>query len=159
MKLQINDTYYAHYKKIYEIIWTHYKTLLRADFLVDDADPVLVLNSWEQQNKSIEKRGLKIGLQDLISDLKDFPLELKMKIDQELLANELPALRVLQGIVPKTIAKVLKRGKINTLEEFYIVKEEVIDSTTDLTDDVRSRLDELLSIFENSKANPGKKDN
>ncbi|WP_262510771.1 hypothetical protein U0035_11570 [Niabella yanshanensis] len=37
------------------------------------------------------------------------------------------------------------------MEEFYIVKEKVIDQTTDLVGDVRSILDKLLTEFEISK--------
>lgn len=151
MKIQINDTNYSYYKRIYEIIWSHYKILLPPEILNDDSDPVSILNRWEQKSKSIAKRGLKAGLQDFVSSIKEFPQDLKSSIDNDLIANELPSLRDLQGVVKKTIARVLNRKKINSLEEFYIVKEEVIDQTTDLVDDVRSMLDKLLTEFEYSK--------
>ncbi|MCH5715674.1 hypothetical protein [Niabella hibiscisoli] len=137
MKIQINDTNYSYYKKICEIIWSHYKTLFPPEMLHDDSDPVAILNKWEQKSKSIAKRGLKAGLQDLVSNIKEFPPNLKRSIDKDLAANNLPSLRDLQGVVEKTIARVLNRRKINSLEEFYIVKEEVIDQTTDMVDDVR----------------------
>lgn len=151
LKIQINDTNYSYYKKIYEIIWSHFKTLFPPEILREDNDPVSILNRWEQKSKSIAKRGLKAGLQDLISRIKEFPQDLKSSIDNELAANELPSLLDLQGIVKKTIARVLNRKKISNLEEFYIVKEEVIDETSDLVDDVRSLLDKLLTEFESSK--------
>lgn len=151
MKIQINDTNYSYYKRIYEIIWSHFKTLFPPEILCDDNDPVSILNTWEQKSKSIAKRGLKTGLQDLVSSIKEFPQELKSSIDNDLAANELPSLRDLQGIVKKTIVRVLTRQKINNLEEFYIVKEEVIDETSDLVDDVRNLLDKLLAEFESSK--------
>jgi CRISPR/Cas system CSM-associated protein Csm2 small subunit len=100
---------------------------------------------------SIAKRGLKAGLQDFISSIKEFPEDLKSSIDNDLTANGLPNLKDLQGVVKTTIARVLNRKKINSLEEFYIVKEEVIDQTTDMVGDVRSILDKLLTEFEISK--------
>jgi len=151
LKIQINDTNYSYYKRIYEIIWSHYRKLLPPEILSDDSDPVSILNRWEQKSKSIAKRGLKEGLQDFVSSIKEFPQELKSSIDNDLAANELPSLRELQGIVQKTIIRVLNRKKINSLEEFYIVKEEVIDQTSELGDDVRSLLDKLLTEFEFSK--------
>ncbi|MES2649276.1 MAG: hypothetical protein V4717_20525 [Bacteroidota bacterium] len=148
MKIQVNDINYAYYKKIYEIIWSHYRTIFPPEILSDESDPVLVLNRWEQKSKTIAKRGLTAGLQDLVSSIKEFPVDLKISIDEDLAANELPSLEDLQGIVKKIIAKVLNRQKINSLEEFYIVKEEVIDQTSDLINDVRSQLDKLLIEFE-----------
>ena len=151
VKIQINDTNYSYYKRIYEIIWSHYKTLFPPEALHDDSDPVSILHRWEQQSMSIAKRGLKTGLQDFVSSIREFPQELKSSIDNDLAANELPSLRDLQGVVKKTIARVLNRKKITSLEEFYIIKEEVIDETSDLGGDVRSILDKLLTEFEFSK--------
>ena len=151
MKIQINDTNYSYYKKIYEIIWSHNKRLFPPEILHNDTDPVSTLNRWEQKSMSIARRGLKAGLQDFISSIKEFPEDLKSSIDNDLTANGLHNLKDLQGVVKTTIARVLKRKKINSLEEFYIVKEEVIDQTTDLVGDVRSILDKLLAEFEISK--------
>lgn len=151
MKIQINDTNYNYYKKVYEIIWSHIKTSSPPEILHEDSDPVAMLNRWEQKSKSIAKRGLKAGIQDFVSSIKEFPQDLKSSIDKDLAANELPSLRDLQGIVKKTIVRVLNRKRINSLEEFYIVKEEVIDETSDLTADDRSLLDKLLTAFEFSK--------
>ena len=125
--------------------------LFPPEILHDDSDPVSILNRWEQKSKSIAKRGLKAGLQDFVSSIKEFPQDLKSSIDNDLAANELPSLRDLQGIVKKTIVRVLNRKKIKSLEEFYIVKEEVIDETSDIADEVRSLLDKLLTEFEFSK--------
>ena len=153
MKIQINDINYSYYKGIYEIIWSHYKKLFPPEILNDDSDPILILNRWEQKSKSIAKRGLKAGLQDFVSSIKEFPEDLKSSIDNDLAANKLPSLRDLQGIVKKTIVRILNRKKINSLEEFYIVKEEVIDETSDLVDHDRSLLDKMLTEFEFSKSN------
>ena len=148
MSIHINDTNYSYYKRIYEIIWSHQRKLFPPEFLHEERDPVSILNKWEQNNKTIAKRGLKAGLQDFISSIKEFPQELKSSIDKDLAANEFPSLRDLQGIVKKIIAKVLKRKKINSLEEFYIVKEEVINETSELEVDARNLLDKLLTEFE-----------
>ena len=60
--------------------------------------------------------------QDFISSIKEFPEDLKSSIDNDLTANGLPNLKDLQGVVKKTIARALNRKKINSLEEFYIVR-------------------------------------
>lgn len=126
MKIQINDTNYSYYKQILEIIQTHLAKLYPPEIL-QNANPLQILNNWEQKSKTIARRAVKIGLQDLISQIKDFPPDLKEAIDKDLAKNNLPALAQLQDVNGKVIARVIKRGAIKTLEEFYIVKEEVID--------------------------------
>ena len=149
MKIQITDTNYSFFKKIFETIASHVIKLYPPEIL-RVANPIDILNSWELQSKSIAKRGLKAGLQDFISQIKEFPQELRNSIDQDLTANSLPNLDELQGTVNKTISRVLKRQKINNLEEFHIVKEEVIDISSGLTEADRYILDKYLGDFENS---------
>lgn len=150
MKLQITHTNYHHYKKVFEVMWSHICKLLPLE-LPGKADPVAVLNDWERKSKTKARQGLKAGLQDLISQIKEFPPDLKSAIEKDLALNNLPSLRELQGVVTKTIARVLKRQQIKTIEEFYIIKEEVIDLTSDLTDENRKQLHKLLAEFELSK--------
>ena len=103
------------------------------------------------KSKTIAKRGLKTGLQDLISQIKEFPKDLKIAIDADLLQNNLPTLKELQGVSVKIIERVLKRQQIRTLEEFYVIKEEVIDLNSNLTTENRMLLDKCLTEFEFSK--------
>ncbi len=105
LKIQINNTNYSYYKKIYEIIWSHYKIIFPPEILHDDSDPVAILNRWEQKNRSIAKRGLKAGLQDFISSIKEFPEDLKNAIDNDLTSNGLANLKDLQGVVKKDHCK------------------------------------------------------
>jgi hypothetical protein len=107
-----------------------------------------MLNNQELKNKTMAKRSLKAGLMDIISEIREFPPGLKDAINKSLSEKNLPSLQELQGIVSKTIAKVLKRGRINSLEEFYIVKEEVIDLSSDLSGADRMTLDKCLYDFE-----------
>lgn len=121
--------------------------------LKDSNNPLKILSGWELQSKTIAKKALKAGLQDLISQINEFPVDLRISMDKDLLANKLPSLVELQGITVKTIARVLKRQYIKTLEEFYIVKEEVINLDSNLTEEDRLLLDILLAEFELNKGN------
>jgi hypothetical protein len=47
-----------------------------------------------------------------------------------------------------TLEKVLKRGKIRDLDEYYIIKDYELDLTNHLSDDQRQLLSEYLSAFE-----------
>lgn len=121
--------------------------------ILQSSDPVKILNSWKLKSKTIAKRALKIGLQDLISQIKAFPQELRSTIDKDLAANKLPSLNELQSTIVKIVARVLKRQQMKTLEEFYIVKEEVIDLSSNLTDTNRKLPDKILTEFKLSKVN------
>ncbi len=111
MKIQINDTNYSYYKKIYEIIWSHNKMLFPPEILPNDTDPVSTLNRWEQKSMSIAKRGLKAGLQDFISSIKEFPEDLKSSIDNDLTANGLPNLKDLQELSKRPFQECLTGKK------------------------------------------------
>lgn len=150
MKIQINNTNYSYFKRIFETIASHVFKLYPSEIL-REANPLDILNSWELKSKTIAKRGLKAGLQDFISQIKEFPQELRNSIDQDLKANNLPTLEELQGSANKIISKVLKRQEIKSLEEFYIVKEEVIDMNSGLTETDRYILDKCVGDFENSR--------
>jgi hypothetical protein len=132
------------------VIISHWLKLLPPE-IVRGANPVEIIKSRELKSKTLAKRSLKIGLQDLISQIKDFPPELRSTIDMDLTANELPSLNELQGSNARIIARVLRRKQIKTPEEFYVVKEEVIDQSSDLNDTDREVLDKALFEFEFSK--------
>ena len=149
--MQINDANYLYYKSIFEIIESHLRKLYPPQVSNDESNPIKVLETWELKSKTIAKRGLKSGLQDLISQIKEFPKDLKIAIDADLLQNNLPSLKDLQGVSVKIIERVLKRQQIRTLEEFYVVKEEVIDLNSNLTIGNRMFLDKCLTEFEFSK--------
>ena len=136
---------------IFEVIESHLLKLVPFE-IVQKANPIEILDNWELKSKTKAKRALKIGLQDLISQIKEFPQDLRTSIDEELTAKKLPSLSELEGIKVKIIARILKRGQIKTLEEFYVVKEEVIDLSSNLEDTDRKVLDKIITEFELSKA-------
>ena len=69
----------------------------------------------------------------------------------DLTENKLPSLSELLGIKTKIITRVLNRKQIKTNEEFYIIKEEVIDLSSSLKREDKMLLDKALTEFELSK--------
>ena len=147
MNLKINDSNYEYYKSIFEIIVKH-KGNINPLWKRPDVNPVNVLNSWEIQSKSLAKRGLKEGLRDSISSFKDFPKEFLQSLDEDLKKNDLPGVRILQSMVSDTVNKVLKRKSIKNLDEYYIVKEVVIDQASEINEQDRILLDQYFFDFE-----------
>jgi len=147
LNLKINDSNYEYYKSIFEIIVKH-KGNINPLWKRPDVNPVNVLNSWEIQSKSLAKRGLKEGLRDSISSFKDFPKEFLQSLDEDLKKNDLPGVRILQSLVSDTVNKVLKRKSIKNLDEYYIVKEVVIDQASEINEQDRILLDQYFFDFE-----------
>ncbi len=147
MSFKINDTNYNLYKKVYEIIWLH-KSALLDPHRVKIANPVEIMNRWEKKNKSLAKRGLSESLRDSISSLKEFPPDIIKAIEADLQKNNLPNIRTLQSLIYNTIKKVLKRGKIKNTEEYYTIKEMVIDQSSSITEEERILLDKYIEEYE-----------
>ncbi|RYX79994.1 hypothetical protein EON73_05920 [bacterium] len=149
--LNINKENYDYYKRIYEIIWTCQAPLSGIDVSAD-IFPVNVLKQWEQKSMSIARRGLKAGLLDTFQMSLHFPVELKNQVNEKLCDENFPTLIKLTSVVKDTPAKVLKRGKIKNLEEYYIIKEVVDDMTNNVSAEDRIKLNDLFFQFESTYA-------
>ncbi len=149
-KLQINDSNYEYYKGMFEIFNKHLWSKYAVD-LPPEAQPGNVLETFEKKSKTLAKRILKEGLRESISWIKEIPLEWRQDLNADLIANNYPDLNSLNSRIRKMIERVIKRKKINNLDEFYTIKEEVIDQTSALNDEERRLLDEYLYNFEFKK--------
>jgi hypothetical protein len=151
MNLKIDDTNYEQYKNIFEIICKH-KAYINPIWSKPEINPINILNDWEKQNKSIARKGLKEGLRDSISSFKhcfsDYELD---NLDKNLKENNLPGVRILKSLINDTINKVLKRKAIKNLEEYYIVKEVVIDQKSEIDENDKALLDQYFYDFEFKK--------
>jgi hypothetical protein len=154
MNLKITDNNYSQYKQVFKIVWTHYSKHLPPELLAIPS-PYDTLVVWEEKNKSLAKKGLKEGLRDIIYMIQEFPPNLISDINEDLLANNLPNLKALKAALKDTLSIVLKRQKINTIDEFYIVKEYAVDLSNDLTLDTRQLLDKYITEFEMSRTKDG----
>lgn len=149
MSIKITKDNYNTYKKVYEIIDCRlYRDFERA--LQSDTNPINVLNRWEAENQSIARRGLQAGLNDLLSSLNHCPKEIITDINAELERNLLPNLVTLSGFIHKTLKQVLIKGKIKTIDQYYIVKEVLDDTTYVLSDKDRRSLFNYLGNYESN---------
>ena len=151
MAVKITPDNYAMYKRVYEIfIRNIYKTY--DGQLSPEYNPIAILNSWEVKNSSIAKKGLQAGLNDCLSSLKDYPNEILFAINRELEENKLPNIHTLSGAIQKTIKRVLKTGVIKNLDQFYIIKEILDDTTSAMTSEERRILSNSLGTYEIGKS-------
>lgn len=148
--LNITDDNYGRFKQVFELIL---KFIYRDHpFLLEsDASPIKVLEEWEQQSMVKAKKGLKHGLADILSQLKELSDADKEVLNKKLLAEGLTSLWRLIATIAEIPAKVLKRGKIKNLDEWYVIKEVLDTVDSDITDAEREKLEKISSEFENTR--------
>lgn len=87
---------------------------------------------------------------DYIWQTKYFP-EFAAQIDEDLIAHNLPSFQTLYGLVADCVHKVIKRQKIKNIDEYYVIKELIDDTVSDITNDERVLLTKFLADFEMTK--------
>jgi hypothetical protein len=147
--LNITTDNYDLYKRTYEIIWNHVAILSNLDSH-SPYSPINVLETWETKSKSLARRGLKSGLNDLLTQIPSLPESNRVKINIELESAGLQPLGILLSTINKIPEKVLKNGKLKNFEEYYIIKEVLSDMTYKLTETEREKLDGIVYDFENN---------
>ena len=156
---KITDDNYQEYKKIFEIIWLVRDNGLRARLNLPPEDsPIVIMSNCEKKSMSLAKRGLKESLRDSLSMLSaiGIPPALINEINVQLAAHNLPTLNKLVATIKDTPAKVLKRGRIKYMDEYYIIKEVICDVDYDISNADRIELEKLFTGFEFKKGNSKK---
>jgi ClpP class serine protease len=149
MSIKITTENYDIYKKVYVVIMARQWQDLK-DILQESSNPINVIDEIELKSKSLAKTALQAGLNDILSNLKEYPKQTLEEIDLVLKEDNLPELNSLLDVIQKTINKILKAKKINDVNQYYIIKE-VLDSTTsDIIEGQRQILSKYLGDFETS---------
>lgn len=151
MGLSINDENYIAYKKVFEIIWKHERSLIDPGLLQIVEDPFELINKWEVESKSRAQKALKAGLIEIISNFKEYPLTLLQAINSDLEENGLPNINSLKVTHQDMLNKIIKRGYIKNMDEYYIINEIMSDQANPLEESQRQRLEQYLYDFEIKK--------
>lgn len=145
--ININKSNYEFYKGIFKVIWeieAKYAEMgANADY-----SPLKVLESWEKQNQSLARRGLKEGLRDTLTGLNKLPTDLISEMNKSLIANNYPSINILTSQIRNVPKKVLEKGKIKNLDEYYVIKEVLDDMDYDISESHRTELNKIFGEFE-----------
>lgn len=145
--LKITTENYAYYKQAFAIIWEFQAAAAGIDPAVPHS-PINVLSGWEQEQMSIARKGLKEGLRDSLTMVAELPDDMKQSLDKRMTGEGFTSLNKLLAMVRDIPAKVLKRGKIRNLDEYYVIKEVLDDATYDITAAENMQLNTLFAEFE-----------
>jgi len=149
--LKITDENYQEFKQVFEILWKFYIENSSNNSKIDpfgEYSPITVFSKWEKKSMPLAKRGLKEGLRELIGYIIELPLEKREEISNHLAARGFLGLKQLVSLVRDTPQKVLKRGKIKNLDEYYIIKEVLANAESSITATNQERLWTIFVEFE-----------
>jgi hypothetical protein len=145
--ININKSNYEFYKGIFKVIWEIEAKYSNMDPNADYS-PLNVLESWEKQNQSIARRGLKEGLRDTLTGLKELPTDIISEMNNNLIANNYPSINILTSQIRNVPKKVLEKGKIKNLDEYYVIKEVLDDMDYGISESQRTELTKMFAEFE-----------
>ncbi|KGL59075.1 hypothetical protein [Polaribacter sp. Hel1_85] len=148
--MKINKSNYEFYKKVFKVIW-EFQAPYYGMNSYSPTSPINVLESWEKENESIARRGLKEGLRDSLTGLNHFTDESKIELNESLISENLPSLNILTSQIKNVPKRVLKNGKIKNINEYYIIKEILCDLEYEITESERNELNSLYEEYEFGK--------
>ena len=119
---------------------------------IDPANPIHPTNVGkrivEKFGRSKALDGLKQAVNDTVEDLSDQPLEYIQRLDAALRERGIITFSEIRRRYASSYKRILKRGKIKTDTEYYIVAGILADFSSIASDDERGILEKLASEYE-----------
>jgi hypothetical protein len=146
---KITEQNYGYYKKIFTILIEFEAPHINID-LAASYSPIKILAAWESQDMKLAIKGLKEGLLDCLSLAKNLSKNAMGELETRLGMAAFPSFKKLSAVINSTIVKILKRGKISRMEEYYIVKESIGDVENHFSESDKDWLEEICLTFESN---------
>lgn len=118
-------------------------------FIEGDANPVRVMERMEKSSPALARRALRVGISDAMTKLNDESPEALASLSAKLAEAGAPSIEIIRAYLSKKWAAIVKRGSIETDEQFYLVRELVDDPG--LTSMDRDRLIHMLEVYEGKR--------
>ena len=128
-----------------QIVWTEHR---------DPSIPLAgtlreAIKSLEQHRPRGWRAGVRQGLQDLLEMSRDLSPQKVQMADSHLKATGAPTLTTMRSEIWRTIPKLIKRGRIKTESEYYLLVERLNDATgAELSQADRDQLADMVVEFE-----------
>jgi hypothetical protein len=106
------------------------------------------LDSFEKESMAKARKGLSLGINDILEDTNDWPVEAVREFDRFLSESDAATLTELRVRKSKRYKKILKRGAIRDEMECYLVKV-ILDGLQEYVEkDELPLLQEMLTAYE-----------
>lgn len=112
----------ADYERLKMFMSLYYEWFIAGPSHRPESHPVAVLERLEKKSRSQAKRGLEMAINDCIEDSSEWSPEVVALADKRFLLENAPRLSEIRATYSRMYLKVLKRGSIKSLNEYYLVK-------------------------------------
>jgi hypothetical protein len=109
-----------------------------------EAQPLNFLAALEGKTPGLARQSLRMGIGDTLEETQHWGLERVQKTDAALEKEGLPTLSAVRLEFSKTIASIMKRGKVRSEAEYYALRN-VVEA---MPDEEQCKAWELLAVFE-----------
>lgn len=138
----------ANYAEVKSFVAAFLECLPWISIVGKEHHPIVLLESTERTSMSQARRGLEMMLNDMLEMSQSFsPAEAK-EIDAELVSKGLASLSDMRRRYGSHFRRILKRGRILTDEEYYLMAGAMASARDELTEEEATRLDAMLCRFE-----------
>jgi hypothetical protein len=96
------------------------------------------------------RKGLEMAINDILEQVSDWPLERVRSTDADLKLIGVISLSEMRRRFSVKFRQILKRGKIKSTQEYFLVKSVAESHDTEVSPSDRQRLQQLLLQFESS---------
>jgi hypothetical protein len=103
---------------------------------------------WEKKAPAKAKKIVSIWINDMVEMSAHWSPEQVAEADRRLIENGAPSLSEIRKEFSKQYRKILKRGSIESLEEYYLVKGIVDGGAVEVDANERANLFSMLGVFE-----------
>ncbi|WP_338770361.1 hypothetical protein [Massilia sp. METH4] len=117
--------------------------------LSPQSHPMHVLESIEASSPAAARKALRMTLADFTEQSYDWPPDFVRLVDERLRGAGLPTLSELRYRLGKRMRKVLKRGVIDTEDDYYMLAGLASDRSASMTEADHALLARLLADYEN----------
>ena len=135
------------YARMKEFLSFYVERYFQVPGLSPDKQPLAVLEALEKKSMKMALNGLRQAINDSVEMSLHFDHATVEKLDSELRSRGIVTLSEMRRRYSKSYAKIMKRGRIKSENEFYLLRN-VLNDPTEKTPEELKLLEELLSNYE-----------
>lgn len=145
MKKSIDDVNQNDLLKFWDFYATH---VYKIDKEAGHHPSNVIANSKDTISEGILLKGLKMAINDMVSDSFIYSQNDVKKIDDFFIQHGVLTLTFMRKLFSKDFKKIVKAKKITNIEQYYLIKDILCDNSLELDDNERFDLGVMIEVFE-----------
>jgi hypothetical protein len=144
------------YERLKRFIGLFYDWYMKGPHSHPDSHPLVVMEGLVKKSPAKARSGLVMAVNDTVEMTSDWSREKVAEADRRFTENGAPSLSEIRRTYSKKYQRILKRGSIKSLEEYYMVKGILDGGVIEADAPERADLFAMLGSYE-SRVIPGSK--